>query len=140
MKLDYKVAEEVAINEVKEFVEYFKGVEQDETEIKNSFPYTIRAMRLGLLILDEKLTPKLILEEVIKTETGAVAVSEITFKTRLTTSEYQRILNSTDGKKNDVGTYFRTRAFLIGQPVAMLDKFGRFDEKAIVEISTLFLA
>lgn len=140
MKLDYKVAEDVAIAEIKEFVEYFKGVEQDETEIKTNFLYTIRALRLGLLTFDEKKTPTLILEDAIKTETGVIAVSEITFKTRLTTSEYQRILNSTDGKKNDIGLYFRTRAFLIGQPVAMLDKFSRFDEKAIVEISTLFLA
>lgn len=140
MKLNYVIAEDVALNEIKEFVEYFKGVEQDEAEIQTLYPYTIRALRLGLLSFDEKQTPTLVLEDAIKTESGTVALSEVTFKTRLTTGDYQRIFNSIDGKKNELSTYLRTRAFLIGQPLAMLDKLGRFDEKAIIEITTLFLA
>ena len=139
MKIDYKVDAETAYTEIKDFVEYFKGIEQTESDLEKDFAYTTRALRLGNLTIGEQNVPTLTLEEPIKTESGEIAVSEVTFKTRFKTSDHERIIAAMSGKKSEVIAFARTKAFLIGQPYAMMEKLGRFDEKVVAELTNLFL-
>lgn len=138
MKFDYKMAEDLAIKEVSEFVELFAMAEQTEEEISDNYPQVVQAVRLGLLILNNE-NATFTLKDPLKTESGSIALSEFQFKTRIPFSEKKKLSSGINMQKERYEYFGRVMAYTIGQPVAILDKIKPFDLKVIEQLSTLFI-
>lgn len=139
MKVNYVVAKEVAITEVKSFVEFYLDEEIEENVIEETYPHIVKSAMLGLLLIDDNMVPKYKLREPIKTESGSIAVDEIEFLTRITISQRKALMKGLDPQKDGFELLMKSFAAIIHQPVAMLDKLSRFDFKALEQIATLFL-
>ncbi len=139
-KPEYKIAEEVALEELVGLVEYHSALDADPDEVRERYPHALKALRMGLLVIDEDKNPTYTLSEpVSNVEGSSVAVETITFKTRITTREYQNLSKGFDARKDATLINQKTFGFVIGQPVNMLDKFGKLDYKAIEQVASLFL-
>src|SRR6184192_1122159 len=90
MKFNYKVAEDVALQEVTEFVEFYAMNEQTEQDIRENYPQIIQAVRLGLLCLTDE-SASFSLKDPIKTESGSIALGDVQFKTRIPFSEIKKL-------------------------------------------------
>jgi hypothetical protein len=141
MKFEYKIAEEVAVNELKEFIEEVTVTEKSEEDIRDGYPRLIQALRFGFLVLPENSTdaPKYTLKEPVKSDTDTVVVSEITVQTRITLAVKKRLAVGLNPKKDQFEYGARTMAHMIQQPQGMIDKFGRFDNEVIEELVQVFL-
>lgn len=139
MKKEIKIAKEVAVKEVKEFVEYFMDEEFEDSFIEDAYPYVVKAVMYGLLTFDDEKNPKYILREPLKSESGNLNVTEIEFLTRITVSQKKALLKGLDPFKDSFELLMKSFATIIRQPVAMLDKLNRFDFKALEQIATVFL-
>jgi hypothetical protein len=138
MKFDYKVAEEVAIQWVSEFVDLYAMSENTDEDLKDNYPQVIQAVRLGLLTFDND-NATLTLKDPLKTETGSLALETVQFKTRIPFSEKKKLSSGINIQKDRYEYFGRIMAYTIGQPVAMLDKIKPFDLKVIEQLSTLFI-
>lgn len=137
---DYKISEEVAISDVKVFLEYHTRANWDDEKINKEHPELVEAVRKGLLVFDEKQIPTLTLEEPVMTLNGDIDTSSVTFRTRIVASEQQKLAKGIDMKLDGVLFLHKCIAYLTNQKsVAYLDKFGKFDYKRIESISTLFI-
>jgi len=139
MKVEFTVAEEVAIKEVKDLVEFYTDEEFEGYAVEDTYPHVVKASKMGLLIIGDDMVPTYKLREPIKTESGGIAVEEIKFLTRLTISQRKSLMKGLDPQKDSFELMMKSFAMIIGQPVAMLDKLSRFDLKALEQIVTLFL-
>lgn len=135
---EFKVAEDVAIQDVKAFVEFHKEESFEDEKIKEDYPDVIKAVQRGLMTFDEEQTPVFRLRSPLKTESGGIALDEVTFKTRIIESDKARLAKGIDFK-NDTFTFLsKLKAYYIGQPVALLDKMGKFDLRVIDQVSSVF--
>lgn len=138
MKIENKVAEEVAIEEVKEFAEFHLDKELDLEKVKEDYPDVVLAVQRGMLTFSEGKVPVLKLKDPVKTESGGIALDTITFKTRIVASKQAELAKGIDLKSDSFVYLNRMRGFYISQPVAMLDKLGKFDFKVIDQITSVF--
>lgn len=139
MNIEFKVTEEVAVRDMADFVEYHTDKELDEESIKETYPQAVKAIKLGLLTFDDAHDAFYTLREPVKNPSGdEVILESVKFRTRLTTADEQRLFKGLDPKKDAVLIGHKTMSFIIGQPVAMLDRLSKFDKKAIEQVSTLF--
>lgn len=132
------VAESVAIAEVTEFVNKFKFKPITEDALLKDFSEVIYAMQLGVLTFND-LIPTLTLQEPIMTVAGNVHKDKVVFKTRILASEQEKLSRGMDLKNQMLLYLQKSQAYLIGEPVAMLDKFSRLDNKIIEQLTTLFM-
>lgn len=139
METEYKVAEDVAIADVKAFVEYHLEKNVPEEKVTDDYPDIIEAVKLGLLVFGEDQTPTLTLKRPVKNAEGGIALGSVVFKTRLLVSDQERMAKGVDYALDRLKLINRFRAFFISQPVAMLDKLGKFDFKVIDQLSTVFM-
>lgn len=138
MKQEFKVAEDVAIKDVKDFVDEINDTDLDLEEVKEKYPKILKAVMLGLLVLgDEPLTYEL--REPIKNPAGETTVTELTIRTRILPDNQKSLVKGLNMKTDKFEFGLRSMAYIIGQPVAMLSKFGRNDYKLIEELTELFL-
>ena len=138
MKFDYKLAEDVAMKDVSDFVELYAMSEHTDEDLKDNYPQVIQAVRLGLLTFDNE-NAALTLKDPLKTESGTVALDMIQFKTRIPFSEKKKLSSGLNIQKDRYEYFGRIMAYTIGQPIAMLDKIRPFDLKVIEQLSTLFI-
>ncbi|HMI03726.1 MAG TPA: hypothetical protein VK541_14680 [Pedobacter sp.] len=134
----YAVAEEIALNEVMDFVLKYNRKTKDHEELKDKYPDVIEFVKLGLLNLESG-KPVLKLTNPIKTDEDGVAIETLNFKTRILASEQRRIASGVNLSKDAVLYLHKSMAHLIGQPLAMLDKFDQEDIKVIEQLCTLFI-
>jgi hypothetical protein len=138
--MENKVATEIAIREVRDFLETYEfGKRKEDWQIENDYPQIVRAIELGNLTFNEKKVPTFKLTEPITNDDGEVSVSEITFKTRIKPTTLADIMKGVDLSKNQLEYSLRCIAYLTGQAKGMLDKIGKFDYKVIDQVSTVFL-
>ena len=133
------VSKENAIKEIQAFVLKYDERSKEDWEIENDFAYLLDAVQDGNVIFGEDLKPKLTLKTPIKNEDGEISVSEINFKTRIKPLDLANIMKGVDIAKNNVEYILRAQSYLIMQPKAMLDKFGKFDYKVIEQLSSVFM-
>jgi hypothetical protein len=135
----HKVAEEVAIEDLRQFLKLRKRKSMDAEELLETYPDIVEAIQLGLLTLPEDGAPTYILRDPIKGDSGEISTSQIIFKTRITPSEQRKVANGVDLKKDQLLFAHKCLAFVVGQPLAMLDKFEEGDYKVIDQLATVFI-
>jgi hypothetical protein len=136
---EFKIAEEVAITELKTFIEYHLDETIDESQVGRDYKEVLKAMQRGLLDVSDMDAPVLTLKTPIKTDSGNVDQSKITFLTRIPKSKLASLSKGFDIIKNPIGFANVLTAYLIQQPaVAMLDKYSKVDMKVIDQLTGLF--
>jgi hypothetical protein len=136
---EFKIAEEVAITELKTFIEYHLDETIDESQVAKDYKEVLKAMQRGLLNVSDMDAPVLTLKTPVKTESGTVDQDHITFLTRIPKSKLASLSKGFDIIKNPIGFANVLTAYLIQQPaVAMLDKYGKADIKVIDQLTGLF--
>lgn len=139
MSEEFKIAEEVAITELKTFIEYHLDDTIDESQVAKDYPVVLKAMQRGLLDISDMDAPVLTLKTPIKTDGGSIAEDKITFLTRIPKSKLASLSKGFDIIKNPIGFANLLTAYLIQQPsVAMLDKYSKVDIKVIDQLTGLF--
>lgn len=138
-ELNEKIPTEVAIKEIQDFVYENLDIKKQDFEISQDYPQMLKAVEQGYLTFDENNHPTLVLKEPIKNAEGVISVSEIKFRNRIKPSQLKEIMKGLDIAKNQIEYLHRQLAYITFQPVAMLDKFSKFDYKVIDQIATVFL-
>ena len=133
------VSKEIAIQELQSFVEKWDDKKKEDWQIEQDYPDVLKAMQLGLLVLDKDLKPKYTLRYPILTDEQNVALGEVEFRTRIRPQQLSDIMKGLDIGKNQIEYTLRCFSFLTQQPKAMIDKLEKFDYKVIDQISTVFL-
>lgn len=139
LKKEDVIVEEVAIKELQKYVETFKHEEVEDWKIKDDYPQLLKALRKGLVEFDKDMKPSYKLAFPIKTDEGNIAVSDITFRTRIKPSDLANITKGLDVPKHQFEFIIRSLCYITGETKTMLDKFDWFDYKVIEQISTVFL-
>lgn len=132
------VSKEVALNELEKFINSFvkKPVQKDQLE--NVYPDILDAIMDGFVLFDESGLPKYKLKFPIKNDEGNVSLSEIIFRTRIKPTQLADIAKGLNLQTDVLTLQLRMTAFIIDQPVAVLDKFERYDLDAINQIASVF--
>lgn len=133
------VSKEIAVQELQSFVEKWDDKKKEDWQIEQDYPDVLKAMQLGLLVLDKDLKPKYTLRYPILTDEQNVALGEVEFRTRIRPQQLSDIMKGLDIGKNQIEYTLRCFSFLTQQPKAMIDKLEKFDYKVIDQISTVFL-
>jgi len=137
---EFKLPEETAIEEMAAFVTHHTDVDLEPGEVKDKYPNAVKALRRGLLTFDDDHNAAYTLREpVITADKNSVHLASVTFRTRITTEEQQRLSKSVDMKKDGMLYSHKLLAHIIGQPVNMLDKIDKLDVKVIEQVASLFL-
>ena len=134
-----KVSKENSIIEVQNFIFKYDERKKEDWEVENDYPHLLDAVQEGLVVFDENSKPIQTLKTPIKNENDEVAVSEIEFRTRIKPNDLANIMKGVDISKNNVEYILRAQSYIIKQPKAMLDKFGKFDYKVIEQICSVFM-
>lgn len=135
----FKVPEEIALNEVKDFVEYHLDKEVTKEDISNGYEDTVKAVMRGLLDISDHKAPVLTLREPVLNTDGNTSVSIISFLTRIKPTALASLSKGIDISKDQLSLVNRMTSYLIQQPaVAMLDRFGKTDYKIIQQVTGLF--
>jgi hypothetical protein len=132
------ISKEVALEELESFVNKFvkKPVALDTLE--ETYPDILEGIMDGLVSFDEAGLPVLKLKNPIKSDTGDIFLSQISFKTRIKPTSLASIAKGIDLKTDALTLQLRMVSYIIDQPVQMLDKFERYDYDVINQISTVF--
>jgi hypothetical protein len=132
------ISEEVALQELESFVNTFVKKPVGIEMLKETYPDMLDAIVDGYLSFDEDGLPILKLKQPIKSESGNIVLSEITFKTRIKPTALASIAKGIDLKNDALTLQLKMVSYIIDQPVAMLDKFGKYDYDVINQVSTVF--
>jgi hypothetical protein len=136
---EFKIAEEVAITELKTFIEYHLDDTIDESQVARDYKEVLKAMQRGLLDITDMDAPVLTLKKPITLDNGSVDQTKIVFLTRIPKSKLASLSKGFDIMKNPIGFANLLTAYLIQQPsVAMLDKYSKVDTKVIDQLTGLF--
>lgn len=138
LKESDKIAESVAIEEIKKFVDKYTYEEKSNDEIKEDYPQLLRAIKKGLLIFDEDSVPVYTLAFPLKNDEGEDSVKQVNFKTRIKPTDLARITKGLNVQKQQMQFSLKCLSHIIGEPIAMLDRFEKFDYKVIEQVSTVF--
>ena len=138
-EMEEVVSKEIAVQELQRFVEKWDDKKKEDWQIEQDYPDVLKAMQLGLLVLDKDLKPKYTLRYPILTDEQNVALGEVEFRTRIRPQQLSDIMKGLDIGKNQIEYTLRCFSFLTQQPKAMIDKLEKFDYKVIDQISTVFL-
>jgi len=144
MENNIVVEKEVALNELRVFLEIFLFEELEDKRIQKDYPQVLSALMKGKLILpnseNEEDNPIYTLEEPVLTKTGVVDLTKVKFSTRITVSEKESIASKTDLRENPLGYSYACMAKVMNlHSKAYLDKFSRYDLKVCEQLSTLFV-
>lgn len=143
----FLVAEEVAIPEVKAFVEYHLDIvivddraSDQYLEIAKEFKNILKAVKRGLLDLSDTDAPVLKLKKPLISEGGNFNTEKITFKTRITKSTMASLTKGFDIGKNPIGFANILTAYYTGISLGELDKISQCkpDIQTIDEVVALF--
>jgi hypothetical protein len=133
------VSKEIAIKEMQGFVEKWDDQTKEDYQIEQDYPQVIKAIQLGLLVIDDEKKPTYSLKSPIKTDEGSVALSEISFRTRIKPDDMVQISKGLNIGQQQIEYTLRCFAYITSQPKAMLNKLEKFDYKVIEQLCTIFL-
>jgi hypothetical protein len=133
-----KVEKEVALNDLETFVNKWKKKPVDSSELEESYPDVLEGIMDGLLVFNEEQVPTYRLKHPIKDDKGEVAVTDITFITRILPSQVAACGSGIDLKKDTLKFQLALTAFVIGKTPKMLDKFSAYDYDVISQVASVF--
>lgn len=138
LKRKDEIVLDVAIIEVKNFVEKWSFEEKEDYQIKDDYPQLLTAVCKGLLIFDKDNKPVYKLAYPVKTDSGSIAVEEVKFRTRIKPTDLANITKGLNVVKQQMDYTLRCLCYITGESATMLDKFHKFDYKVIEQVSTVF--
>jgi len=138
MKNKTVISKEIALNDLEVFVNKFVKKPVAKEELEETYPDVLDAIMDGYLSFDEAGLPVLKLKDPIKNESGDVAVSEIKFRTRIKPTVLADLAKGLNPQKEVFTLQLRMTAYIIDQPVQMLDKFERYDYDVLTQVAAVF--
>ncbi len=134
----YKVSEDVAVQDVLDFVSKYNKKVKDGDKVLDLYPDVVEAVRLGNLDLSKE-QPELKLLEPVKNTDGDIVFDVLKFRTRMKPSDHRRVSKGIDVSKDQLLFGHRCIAFIIDQEVAMLDRIEKDDYRICDQLSNLFI-
>ena len=132
------ISKEVALVELELFIHKFVKKPVVFDLLEETYPDVLDAITEGYLSFDEAGLPVLKLKDPIKSESGNIVLSELTFKTRIKPTALASIAKGIDLKNDTLTLTLRIISYIIDQPVQMLDKFERYDYDVINQVASVF--
>lgn len=134
-----KVSREVALSDVKKFVEAHDDLKKEEWQIEQDYPHVIQAIQWGLLSFSDSMIPIYRLKNPILNDEKEVAIDSIEFRTRIKPDDLSRIMKGLNIQQNQIEYTHRCLSYIIKQEKSMLSKFSKFDYKVLEQLTTVFL-
>ena len=140
MKKNFLVSEEIALNEVRTLVELNDSLptERTDDEIKQQYKHIIYAVCTGNLILGKD-KPEFTLFNPISDDEGNVAYDVLKIKTRIPTSDMEKITKGINMKTELLKMNNQLLSYIGGVPKAILDKMSKTDTSVLTELMAIFL-
>tara|TARA_R110000868_G_scaffold334900_3_gene595571 strand:+ start:10 stop:426 length:417 start_codon:yes stop_codon:yes gene_type:complete len=132
------VSKEVALEDLEKFVNKFVKKPVPVNELEETYPDVLDAIMEGHLSFDENNIPELKLKFPIKGEDDNIALSKISFRTRIKPTQLADIAKGLHPQKEIFTLQLKMTSYIIDQPVAMLDKFDRYDYDVISQVASVF--
>lgn len=132
------VSKDVAIDELEVLINKFVKKPVSKDKLEETYPDILEAIMDGLLTFNEEGVPVFKLKEPIKNADGEVSVSEINFRTRIKPTTLADLASGLHPQNEVFKLQLRMVSYIIDQPVAMLDKFGRYDYDVINNVASVF--
>ena len=134
------INEDLAIKSVHDFLSKFQKKPIAIDKVKEEYPDTVEYVKKGFIVFDESQKPTLNLQEPLKNDKGDVTLSKIEFKTRIKPTAKADLADGLDLQKQSAKFSLRLIAYIIAQPIVLLDRFMMEDYDAIQEIAAVFMA
>jgi hypothetical protein len=132
------ISKEVALEDLEKFINSFVKKPLPSNELEESYPDVLDAIMDGFLSFDNDNNPKLKLKDPIKGESGDIVVSDITFRTRIKPTTLADIAKGLHPQKEVFTLQLKMTSYIIDQPMAILDKFSRYDYDVVSQIASVF--
>lgn len=135
---DDVISKEIALQEIKEFVEKHTYKEIDNEKLEEDYYHALLAVRKGLLVFEEG-KPKLTLLVPILSVDGNVVLDTINFKTRFKPTQLASMMNGTNTTKKMGDYMIRFYNFICNlDSKEYLGKLDRFDYKVVEQVCGVF--
>jgi hypothetical protein len=138
MKKASVVSKDVALNDLEGFINQWVKKPAQKDELEGLYPDILDAIVDGYLVFDENQVPKYTLKNPIKNEAGDVSLAELNFVTRIKPTNLANIAKGIDVRVDPMNLQLRMVAHIIGQPIAYLDLFSRYDYDVISSVAAVF--
>lgn len=138
MKNENVITEEVALNDLELFVNEWVEKPEPRENLKEFYPMMLEALMTGNLVLENNV-PVYNLATPVKNVKGEVSVSEITFRTRISPSNQAGLGKGLNIQLDQLQYALNCISYIVNQPIAIIDNFGRRDYNTVREIASVFM-
>jgi hypothetical protein len=134
------INEELAVKSVHDFLCRFQKSPTNIDKVKEEYPDTVEYVKKGLLVFDESQKPTLTLQSPLKNDKGDITIKDVEFKTRIKPTAKADLADGLDLQKQSAKFSLRLIAYIISQPIALLDRFEMEDYDVVTEVAAVFMA
>lgn len=138
MKKEKVISEEVALIDLESFVNEWVEKPEPKDKLAELYPMMLEALVNGSLVLENNV-PVYNLVDPVKNVKGEVSISEITFKTRISPSNQASLGKGLNIQFDQLQYALNCISFIINQPIAIIDNFGKRDYNTVREIASVFM-
>lgn len=134
------VSKDVALDELELFINKWVKRPVSKNKLEKTYPDVLDAIMDGFLSFEEATgMPKYKLKYPIKNDDGNISMSEINdFKTRIKPSALASLAKGLHPSEEVFQLQLNMTAYILNQPVAMIDKFERYDYDVLNQIASVF--
>lgn len=132
------ISEDVALNDLELFINEWVEKPEPKDKLKESYPLILEALMSGNLVLENNV-PAYTMASPVKNVKGEVSVSEITFRTRISPSNQASLGKGLNIQLDQLQYALNCISYIINQPIAIIDNFGKRDYNTIREIASVFM-
>jgi hypothetical protein len=138
MSKEKVISEDVALNDLEAFINEWVEKPEPKDKLAESYPNILESLMDGNLLLENKV-PVYTLVSPVKNVKGEVSVSEITFRTRISPSNQASLGKGLNIQLDQLQYALNCISYIINQPIAIIDNFGKRDYAAVREIASVFM-
>lgn len=140
MKTKTVISEELALKELSLFINKFvKNPNSDE--LAEDYPNILEGITSGRLTFNpDTMVPVYKLEVPVKNDAQEDSVVEVNFRTRIVPSVKADLGDGLNIQKQQAKYALKLIAYIVQQPIKMLDNFSPSDYDVVQELSLVFIA
>ena len=138
MKNKEVISEEVALNDLEAFVNEWVEKPESKDKLAESYPNIMEALISGNLVFENNI-PSYTLATPVKNVKGEISISEITFRTRISPSNQAGLGKGLNIQLDQLQYALNCISYIINQPIAIIDNFGKRDYNTVREIASVFM-
>lgn len=138
MKNKEVISEEVALNDLEAFVNEWVEKPESKDKLAESYPNIMEALISGNLVFENNI-PSYTLATPVKNVKGEISISEITFRTRISPSNQASLGKGLNIQLDQLQYALNCISYIINQPIAIIDNFGKRDYNTVREIASVFM-